>query len=137
VRHTLAKFNIIKMNILMFDEVGYFWLNDYKLPSLRPSDMSDPSVTPQRYTKQKKLKNHNFFIFVYNMIKNGVSISEKFVCLMMKPTSKSISALLKLELTNMNLSSIKIPRKRKNTLFFHPGVSIPVCKPTTCKYSLS
>jgi hypothetical protein len=52
------------------------------------------------------------------MIKNGVSISEKFVGLMMKPTSKSIPALLKLELTKMNLSSIKILRKRKNTLFF-------------------
>ncbi len=47
------------------------------------------------------------------MIKDGVSISEKFVGLMMEPTSKSISALLKLELTKMNHSSIKISRKRK------------------------
>jgi hypothetical protein len=52
------------------------------------------------------------------MIKNGVSVSEKFVDLMMKPKLKSISALLKLELTKMNASFIKIPRKRKNTLFF-------------------
>jgi hypothetical protein len=46
------------------------------------------------------------------MIKNGVSISEKFVCLMMKLTSKLISALLKIELIKMNLSSVKIPRKK-------------------------
>jgi hypothetical protein len=48
---------------------------------------------------------------VYNIIKNGVSISEKFVGLMMKPTSKSISALLKLGLKKENLSTVKIPRK--------------------------
>ncbi len=47
------------------------------------------------------------------MIKNEVSISEKFVGLTMKPTSKSISALLKLEFIKMNLSSIKILKKRK------------------------
>jgi hypothetical protein len=47
------------------------------------------------------------------MIENVVSISEKFVGLTMKPTSKSISALLKLELTKMNLSSVKIPIKEK------------------------
>jgi hypothetical protein len=52
------------------------------------------------------------------MIKDGVSISEKFIGLTMKPTLKSISALLKLELIKMNLSSFKIPRK--NTLFFSP-----------------
>jgi hypothetical protein len=46
------------------------------------------------------------------MIKNGMSISEKFVGLTMKPTSKSISTLLKLELTKMNLSSVKIHRKK-------------------------
>jgi hypothetical protein len=58
-----------------------------------------------RYTKQK-IKKSQIFIFVYNMIKNGVFISEKFVCL--KPTSKSISTLLKLELIKLNLSSVKI-----------------------------
>jgi hypothetical protein len=46
--------------------------------------MSDPFITLQRYTKQK-IKNPQFFIFVYSMIKDGVSISEKFVGLMMKP----------------------------------------------------
>jgi hypothetical protein len=49
---------------------------------------------------------------MYNMIKNEMSISEKFVGLTMKPTSKSISTLLKLELTKMNLSSVKIHRKK-------------------------
>jgi hypothetical protein len=76
------------------------------------------------------------------MIKNGVSISEKFVGLMMKIASKSVSALLKLELTKMNLSSVKIPRIRKEKekekiAFFHPCVCSPACNPTTCKYSLS
>ncbi len=47
------------------------------------------------------------------MIKNEVSISEKFIGLTMKPTSKSISDLLKLELTKMNHPSVNIPRKRK------------------------
>ncbi len=71
------------------------------------------------------------------MIKNGVSISEKFVGLTMKPTSKSISALLKLKLTKMNLSSIKIPSKKekeKIPCFFHPDVlsySILQAKPST------
>jgi hypothetical protein len=59
------------------------------------------------------------------MIKDGMSISEKIVGIMMKPTTKSILTLLKLELTKMNLSSVKILRKRKNILFFHPGVSSP------------
>jgi hypothetical protein len=54
------------------------------------------------------------------MIKDGVSIREKFEGFMMKPASKSISAFLKLELTKMNLPSVKIPRKRKNTLLFSP-----------------
>jgi hypothetical protein len=45
------------------------------------------------------------------MIKNGMSISEKFIGLIMKPTSKSISALLKLNLTKMNLSSVKFQKK--------------------------
>jgi hypothetical protein len=56
------------------------------------------------------------------MIKNGVSIREKFVGLTMKPTSKSILALLKLEFTKMNLSTVKILRKRKEKLpyFFSP-----------------
>jgi hypothetical protein len=31
----------------------------------------------------------------------------------MKPTSKSISALQKLEIRKMNLSSVKIPKKEK------------------------
>jgi hypothetical protein len=48
------------------------------------------------------------------MIKDGVSISEKFVGLMMEQTSKSISALLKLKLTK---------KKKKN--FFHLGISSP------------
>jgi hypothetical protein len=28
-------------------------------------------------------------------------------------------------------------KKKKNTLFFHPGDSSPVCKPIICKYFLS
>jgi hypothetical protein len=47
------------------------------------------------------------------MIKDGESIREKFNDFMMIPTSKSISALLKLELTKMNHPLVKIPRKRK------------------------
>jgi hypothetical protein len=47
------------------------------------------------------------------MIKDGVSISEKFEGFMMKPTSKSISDLQKLKFTKMNHPSVKIPRKRK------------------------
>jgi hypothetical protein len=96
----------------MSDEVEYFQLDDDKLSCLRTSDISDPSVTLQRYTKQK-IKKSQFFIFVYSMIRNGVSISEKFVGLTMKPTSKSISAFLKLERYSMNILPVKIPRKRK------------------------
>jgi hypothetical protein len=47
------------------------------------------------------------------MIKDGESIREKFNGFMMIPTSKSISALLKLELTKMNHPLVKIPKKRK------------------------
>jgi hypothetical protein len=58
------------------------------------------------------------------MINNGVSISEKFVGLTIKPTSKSISVLLKLELTKINLSAVKIQKKRKEKeIFSHPGIS--------------
>jgi hypothetical protein len=113
------------MDILISDEVRYFRLDDDKLSSLKPSDMSDPSIMLQRYTKQK-IKNPQFFIFVYSMIRDRVSISEKFVGLTMKPTSKSISALLKLELIKTVLSSNKISRKRKKYLvFFHTSVSSP------------
>jgi hypothetical protein len=52
------------------------------------------------------------------MIKNEMSISEKFVGLTMKSTSKSISALLKLEVRKMNLSSVKIQKKKKKYLVF-------------------
>jgi hypothetical protein len=59
----------------------------------------------------------------------------------MKPTSKSISALQKLEIRKMNLSSVKIPKKEKKKkkipCFFHLDVSSPTCKPTTSKYSLA
>jgi hypothetical protein len=37
----------------MFDEIGYFQPDDDKLSSLTLSDMSDPSITLHRYTKQK------------------------------------------------------------------------------------
>jgi hypothetical protein len=37
----------------MSDEVRYFWPNDDKLLSLGLSNMFDPSVMLQRYTKQK------------------------------------------------------------------------------------
>jgi hypothetical protein len=47
----------------MSDEIGYFQPDDDKLSSLRPLDMSDPSVMLQRYTKQKN-KNHIFYICV-------------------------------------------------------------------------
>jgi hypothetical protein len=40
-------------------------------------------------------------------------ISFIIVRVTMKPSSKSISGLVKLELTKMNLSSLKIQRKRK------------------------
>jgi hypothetical protein len=70
------------------------------------------------------------------MIEDGVSISEKFVVLMMKSTSKSISALLKLELRKLNLSSIKIHRKRKYLVFSTQAFLAPACKPAICKYSL-
>jgi hypothetical protein len=51
------------------------------------------------------------------MIKNGM-LSEKFVGLTMKPTSKLISAFLKFKLTKMNLLSIK--KKRKKYIVFPP-----------------
>jgi hypothetical protein len=57
----------------------------------------------------------------------------------MKPTSKSISALQKLKIRKMNLSSVKIPKKekkKKKPCFFHLDVSSPMCKATTSKYSL-
>jgi hypothetical protein len=99
----------------MFNEVGYFWPDDDKLSSLRPSDMSDPSITLQRYTKKSQ-----FFIFVYSMIENGVFIGDKFVGLTMKPTSKSISALLKLKPTKMNIYTSKSQEKEKNTFLSPP-----------------
>jgi hypothetical protein len=60
------------MNSLMFDEVKYFWPDDDKLSSLIPSVMSDPSVTLQRYTKQKKLKITIFYICVQHNQEWGV-----------------------------------------------------------------
>jgi hypothetical protein len=93
---------LYNIDILMSDEVRYFQPDDNKLLSLRPSDMNDPSITFQRYMKQT-IKKPQFFIFAYSMIDDGVSISEKFIGFMMKPKSKSISALLKLELTKMNI----------------------------------
>jgi hypothetical protein len=42
-----------KMDILMSDEVRYFWPDDDKLSYLRPSDMSDSSIMLRRYTTQK------------------------------------------------------------------------------------
>jgi hypothetical protein len=47
------------------------------------------------------------------MIEDGVSISEKFIGFMMKPKSKSISALLKLDLTKMNHPLVKNHNKTK------------------------
>jgi hypothetical protein len=58
-------------------------------------------------------------MFAYSMIKNEVFISEKFIGLMIKPISKSIPALLKLELIKMNLSSIKILKKEKKKKKYH------------------
>jgi hypothetical protein len=66
------------------------------------------------------------------MIKDGVSIREKFESLTMKPTSKSISNLLKLELIKMNHTSVKIPRKKYLVVFTQAFVA-PVCNHTTCK----
>jgi hypothetical protein len=63
------------------------------------------------------------------MIKNEVSISEKFIGLTMKPTLKSISTLLKLELIKMNLSSVKIPRKRKKIFFSNQTFLAPRVNP--------
>jgi hypothetical protein len=70
------------------------------------------------------------------MIKDEKS-SKKFVGLMIKPILKSISTLLKLKLTKMNLSSIKIQEKEKITCFFHLEFLAPTSKPTICKYSLA
>jgi hypothetical protein len=60
-----------------------------------------------------------------------VSISEKKVCVTMKPTSKSISALLKLEFTKTS----KFQGKEKILYFFPPCVNpqhanIPLHKPS-------
>jgi hypothetical protein len=58
------------------------------------------------------------------MIKDGVPINEKFEDFTIKPTSKSISALLKLDLPKMNHPLVKNHNKNKikikNTLFFSP-----------------
>jgi hypothetical protein len=98
--------------------------------------MSDPSVILQRYTKQKNKKSQ-FFIFVYNMIKNVVYISEKFVGLMIKPISKSISDSSKAQAyKDESFIPQNLKKMKKYLIFFHPGVSSPVCKPTTYKYSL-
>jgi hypothetical protein len=75
------------------------------------------------------------------MIKDRLSISEKFEDFTRKPTSKSISALLKLDLTMMNHPLVKNHNKnkikRKNTLFFFTQVFVaPTRNHTTCKYSL-
>jgi hypothetical protein len=51
------------------------------------------------------------------MIRMGC-LSEKFIDLMIKSTSKSTFTLLKLELTKLNLSSIKILRKKRKYLVF-------------------
>jgi hypothetical protein len=49
---------------------------------------------------------------MYSMLNDGVFINEKFVGLTMKPTSKSIYAIFKLELTEMNISFVIIPPKK-------------------------
>jgi hypothetical protein len=75
------------------------------------------------------------------MIKDGVSIREKFKGLTMKPTSKSISPLLKLELTKMNHPSIKIQKKKENkkkkylVVFTHAFVA-PMYNHKICQYSI-
>jgi hypothetical protein len=49
-------------------------------------------------------------------------------------------ALKRLDFTKINLSSLKIPRKRKDNLkisgSFHPSISSAACTHTTWKYSL-
>jgi hypothetical protein len=64
----------------------------------------------------------------YNMIMDEVSITEKFVGIMMKPTSQAYKDE---SFISQNLKKNEI--KRKNTLFFHPDVSSPACNHTTCK----
>jgi hypothetical protein len=88
---------------------------------MHEESMSQDNITPPRLFFNPILAPT---LHSYSMIKDGVPISEKFEGLMMKPASKSISPLLKLELTKMNHSSVKIPRKRKEkiTCFSHPGV---------------
>jgi hypothetical protein len=80
-----------------------------------------------------------------SMIKDGVSIRDKFEGFMMKPTSKSILTLLKLDLTKMNHTSVKTQEKenkKKKYLivftqsFVTPRVTTqhantPFCKPFT------
>jgi hypothetical protein len=73
---------------------------------------------------------------MYSIIKNGISISEKFVGVTMKPTSKSILTLLKLRAYKDESSIHQNPKsqeKEKIHYFFHLDVSSPACKPTTCK----
>jgi hypothetical protein len=74
------------------------------------------------------------------MIKDGVSIRDKFEGFMMKPTSKLILTLLKLDLTKMNHPSVKTQekenKKKKIPYCFHPAVCNPACNHTTCKYSI-
>jgi hypothetical protein len=97
---------------------------------LREKNMSQDNITPHTtFSIQYSLHS-------YNMIKDEVSISEKFVGLMMKPTSQSFSTLLKLELTKMNHSSVKMPIKRKIPCFFTQAFVAPACNHTICKYSL-
>jgi hypothetical protein len=59
---TCEKLILQKMNILVSYEVGYFRPKNNKLSTLRPSDMSNPSVTLQIYSKQKIKKLHFLYL---------------------------------------------------------------------------
>jgi hypothetical protein len=89
---------------------------------LHEESMSLCNITPHAtFSIQYSLRS-------YNMIMDEVSITEKFVGIMMKPTSQAYKDE---SFISQNLKKNEI--KRKNTLFFHPDVSSPACNHTTCK----
>jgi hypothetical protein len=104
------------MNILMSDEIRYFRPHDNKLLSLRPSDMSDPSVTLQRYTKLKKYTIIIFYICV--QYDQEWCIYKLEICRSHDETNIKINLGPSNARGYKDESSVKISRKKKKYLIF-------------------
>jgi hypothetical protein len=115
----LWKYNITKINILMSDEIRYFWPNDDKLSSLRSSDMSDSSLT-FRDIQNKKLKITIFYICVQYDQEWGVYKWE--ICRSRDEINIKINLGSSKARAYKNESFIHQNRKKKikNILFFTP-----------------